>query len=103
MLMSFVQNNSILALNMMIGMSYMPGLGLGRLKQGPHEFTFTFDHDIPYGLGYTPIEDDARHMTRLRRDRVRTRLSGFHLIIPSAHIPFSRLTTSLEDQSIHPT
>ena len=31
---------------------------------------------MPYGLGYTPSEDDARHMEMLRRDRVRARLSG---------------------------
>ena len=37
---------------------------------------FTIDHDIPCGLGYTPFEEDARHMARLRRDRVRAHLSG---------------------------
>ena len=31
---------------------------------------------MPYGLGYTPSEDDARHMEMLRRDKVRARLSG---------------------------
>ena len=58
----------------------MPGLGLGRRQQGPREFTFIVDHDIPYGLGYTPIEDDTRHMVRLLRDRVMARLSrvSFH-------------------------
>ena len=74
--MSFDQHNSTLVLSMMRGMSYMPGLGLGRRQQGPHEFAFTIDHDIPYGLGYTPSEDDARHMAMLRRDRVRAPLSG---------------------------
>ena len=54
----------------------MPGLGLGCRQQGPRDFAFTIDHDIPYGLGYTPSEDDARHMAMLRRDRVRARLSG---------------------------
>ncbi|KAL6341350.1 hypothetical protein AAG906_032468 [Vitis piasezkii] len=33
------------------------------------ETWYLFDHDIPYGLGYTPSEEDARHMARLRRDR----------------------------------
>ena len=32
----------------------MLGLRLGHRQQGLHEFTFTVDHDIPYGLGYTP-------------------------------------------------
>ena len=74
--MSFDQHSSTLVLIMMKGMSYMPGLGLGRRQQGPREFSFTIDHDIPYGLGYTPSKDDARHMAMLRRDRVKARLSG---------------------------
>ena len=49
--MSFDQHSSTLVLKMMRGMSYMPGLGLGRRQQGPHEFTITVDHDISYGLG----------------------------------------------------
>ena len=61
---------------MMRGVSYIPSLGLSRLQWESYEFTFTFDHDIPYGLGYTLTEDDARHMARLCRDRVRARLSG---------------------------
>ena len=73
--MSFYQHNSTLVLSMMKGMSYMPGLGLGRRQQGPREFTIIVDHDMIYGLGYTPSEDDARHMAMLRRDRVRARLS----------------------------
>ena len=31
---------------------------------------------MPYGLGYTPSEDDARRMAMLPRDRVRARLFG---------------------------
>ena len=61
---------------MMRGMSYIPCLGLGHRQQGSREFTFTVDHDIPYGLGYTPTEDDARHMARLCWDKVRAHLSG---------------------------
>ena len=57
--MSFYQHSSTLVLSMMRGMSYMLGLGLGRRQQGSCEFSFTIDHDIPYGLGYTPSEDDA--------------------------------------------
>ena len=73
--MSFDQHSSTLLLSMMRGISYMPGLGLGRCQQGPREFTITVDHDMPYGLGYTPSKDDARHMAMLRQDRVRARLS----------------------------
>ncbi|RVX11207.1 hypothetical protein CK203_019592 [Vitis vinifera] len=61
--MSFDQHSSTLVLNMMRGMSYLPGMGLGRRQQGPHEFTFTVDHDTPYGLGYIPTEADARYMS----------------------------------------
>ena len=57
--MSFDHHNSTLVLSMMKGMSYMPGLGLGCHQQGSREFAFTIDHDKPYGLGYTPSEDDA--------------------------------------------
>ena len=74
--MSFDQYSSTLVLNMMRGMSYMPDLGLGRRQHGPREFTFTVDHDIPYGLGYTPMEEDARYMAQPRKDRVRARLFG---------------------------
>ena len=75
-LMSFDQHNNTLVLNMMKGMSYMSGLGLGHRQKGQREFAFTIDHDIPYGLGYTPFEGDARHMGILHRDMVRARLSG---------------------------
>ncbi|RVW20493.1 hypothetical protein CK203_115056 [Vitis vinifera] len=37
-------------------------LGIGSPLAGPREFAFTVDHDIPYGLGYTPSKEDARHM-----------------------------------------
>ena len=74
--MSFDQHNITLVLSMMKGMSYMLGLGLDRRQQGPREFAFTINHDIPYGLVYTPFKDDASHMAWLRRDRVRDRLSG---------------------------
>ena len=67
-LMSFDKYSSTLVLSMMRGMSYMPGLGLGHRQQGSHEFTITVDHDIPYGLGYIPTADDARHMVQLRRE-----------------------------------
>ena len=57
--MSFDQYSSTMILSMMRGMSYMPGLGLGRRQQGSCKFVFTIDHDVPYGLGYTPSEEDA--------------------------------------------
>ena len=61
--MSFDQHSSTLVLSMMRGMSYLPGKGLGRRQQAPHEFTFTVNHDTPYGLGYNPTEADACYMS----------------------------------------
>ena len=72
--MSFDQHNNTLVLSMMRGTSYMPSWGW--VAATPREFTFTVDHDIPYGLGYTPTEDDACHMARLHRDKVRAHMSG---------------------------
>ena len=80
--MSFDQHSNTLVLSMMKGMSYMPGLGLGRRQQRPREFAFTIDHDIPYGLGYTPSEGDARHMVMLRRDKARAHLFGYPFDYP---------------------
>ena len=51
--MSFDQHSSTLVLSMLRGMSYMPGLGLGRHQQGLREFTITVDHDMRYGLGHS--------------------------------------------------
>ena len=87
--MSFDQHSSTLVLNMMRGMSYMPGLGLGRRQQGPREFTITVDHDISYRLGYIPTADDARHMARLRRERVRARMSGIPFRLSPSPVHFS--------------
>ncbi|RVX11380.1 hypothetical protein CK203_019586 [Vitis vinifera] len=80
--MSFDQHSNTLVLNMMRGMSYLLGMGLGHRQQGPHEFTFAVDHDTPYGLGYIPIEADASYMARLRRDRVRARMTGIPFDYP---------------------
>ena len=74
--MLFDQYNNTLVLSMMRGMSYLSSLGLGHRQQGLHEFAFTINHDMPYSLSYTPTEEDARHMARLRMDRVRAHLSS---------------------------
>ena len=90
--MSFDQYNNTLVLSMMRGMSYMPGLGLGHRQQGPREFDFTVDHDIPYGLGYTPSKENARPMARPHRDKVRACLFG----VPFDY-PFRPYTFQLVD------
>ena len=56
---SFDQYSSTVVLSMMRGMSYMLGMALGHRQQGPHKFAFVIDHETPYVLGYTSIEDDA--------------------------------------------
>ena len=86
--MPFDQHNSTLVLSMMRGMFYMLGLRLGRRQEGQREFTFTIDHDIPYGLGYTHIEDDAHHMVQLCQDRVRACLFGVPFDYPPCPYTF---------------
>ncbi|RVW67537.1 hypothetical protein CK203_062342 [Vitis vinifera] len=46
-----------------------------RRQQGPSEFIAAIDHDTTFGLGFIPTEADYRHMARLRKERVRARLS----------------------------
>ena len=73
--MSFDQHGSTVVLNMMRGMSYLPGMGLERRQHGPSEFMTIPDHDVPFGLEFVPIEADYRYMARLHRERVRARLT----------------------------
>ncbi|RVW99135.1 hypothetical protein CK203_018962 [Vitis vinifera] len=42
---------------------------------GTSEFIAAIDHDTTFGLGFIPTEADYRHMARLRKERVRARLS----------------------------
>ena len=59
--MSFDQYSSTIVLDMMRGMSFLPGLGLGLRQHGSREFTLVMGHDSPFGLGYIPIKvDDFR-------------------------------------------
>ncbi|RVX14745.1 hypothetical protein CK203_011900 [Vitis vinifera] len=48
--MSFDQHGSTVVLDIMRGMSYLPGMGLGRRQHGPSEFITIPDHDVPFGL-----------------------------------------------------
>nr|CAN75227.1 hypothetical protein VITISV_043867 [Vitis vinifera] len=73
--MSFDQHSSTVVLDMMRGMTFLLGMGLGRRQQGPSEFIAAIDHDTTFGLGFIPTEVDYRHMARLRKERVRARLS----------------------------
>ncbi|KAJ9693907.1 hypothetical protein PVL29_009735 [Vitis rotundifolia] len=60
--MSFDQHSSTVVLDMMRGMTFLPGMGLGRRQQGPSEFIAAIDHDTTFGLGFIPTEADYRYM-----------------------------------------
>ncbi|KAL6310559.1 hypothetical protein AAG906_015297 [Vitis piasezkii] len=78
--MSFDQHSSTLVLDMMRGMSFLPGFGLGRRQHGSSEFVTSIDHETPYGLGFTPSEDDVCYMAQLRRDGVRARFLADYFV-----------------------
>ena len=90
--MSFDQHSSTVVLDMMRGMSYIPGMGLGRRQQGPSEFMAFPDHDVPFGLGFIPTEADYRYMARVRRERVKARLTHTPF-----YYPVRPYTMSLDD------
>ena len=56
--MSFDQHSRTMVLDMMRGMSYLPGMGLGQRQLGPNEFMAFLDHDVPFGLGFIPTKVD---------------------------------------------
>ena len=83
--MSFDQHSSPVVLDMMRSMSYMLGMGLGHRQHGCSEFIRVLDHDLPFGLGFVPVEADFRCMAQLCQEKVRSRLH---------HIPFDYLIRS---------
>ena len=90
--MLFDQHGSTVVLDMMISMSYLPDMGLGRRQHGPSEFMAIPDHDVPFGLGFIPTETDYRYMARLFKERVRARLTH-----TSFDYPVRPYTLSLTD------
>ena len=62
MVISFYQHNSIVVLDIMKGMFFLPSMGLGRHQHKPSEFIATIDHDTPFGLGFIPTKFDYRYM-----------------------------------------
>ena len=73
--MSFDQHNSMVVLDIMRSMSYLPGMGLGRRQHRPSEFMAFPDRDVPFGLRFIPTKADYRYMARLCRERVRACLT----------------------------
>ena len=59
----------------MRGMTFLPGMGLGRHQQGPSEFIAAIDHDTKFGLGFIPTEVDYQYMARLHKERMKAWLS----------------------------
>ena len=49
-------------LDMMRSMSYLPDMALGQRQHGPSEFMAIPYHDVPFELGFIPIEADYRYM-----------------------------------------
>ncbi|RVW75308.1 hypothetical protein CK203_055364 [Vitis vinifera] len=46
-----------------------------RRQHGPSELMAIPDHDVPFGLGFIPTKANYRYMARLRKERVRARLT----------------------------
>ena len=68
--MSFYKHNSIIILDMMRSMLYMPGLGIGLRQLGRIEFIIALDHDPPFGLRFVHVEADFQCMAQLHQERV---------------------------------
>ena len=100
MAMSFDHHNSIVVLDMMRGMSYLPGMGLGRHQHGPSEFMAFPDHDIPFGLGFIPTEVNYRYMVRLHKEKVRALLT--HTLFDYPFCPYTLSLTSYFVRALEP-
>ncbi|RVW61970.1 hypothetical protein CK203_065105 [Vitis vinifera] len=69
-------------------------------QQGPSEFIAAIDHDTTFGLGFIPTEADYRHMARLRKERVRARLSHTPFDYPIRPYRMSLADYFVEDQRL---
>ena len=56
--MSFDQHDSTLVFDMMRNVFYLPDMELGRRQHGPSEFMAILNHNVPFRLGFIPIEVD---------------------------------------------
>ncbi|KAL6342230.1 hypothetical protein AAG906_006848 [Vitis piasezkii] len=100
--MSFDQHSSTPILDMMRDMSFIPSFGLRRHQHGSSELVTTIYHDTPFGLGFTPSENDVRYMTRLHRNRVRTRLFGIPFDYPVHPYTFSLADYFVRGSEVQP-
>ncbi|RVW22168.1 Retrovirus-related Pol polyprotein from transposon 17.6 [Vitis vinifera] len=79
-----VTHSSTVVLDMMRGMTFLPGMGLGRRQQGPREFIAAIDHDTTFGLGFIPTEADYRQWrdcTRRGGSETRPRLEEIDSVV----------------------
>ena len=83
-----------MVLDMMRGMYFMSGLGLGQRQHGPMEFVATVYHDTPFRLRFFLTEADYRYMKRLHKERERERA---HLTYTSVNYPIRPYRMSLVD------
>ncbi|WKA04749.1 hypothetical protein VitviT2T_022757 [Vitis vinifera] len=98
--MSFDQHSSMMVLDMMRGMSFMLGMGLGRRQRGPMDFVATVDHDAPFG--FVPTEANYRYMARLSRERVRARLTCTPFDYPIHPYRMSLTDYFVRGSEVHP-
>ena len=62
----------------------------------------TIDHDISFGLGFTPSENDVCYMARLCRDRVRARLFGIPFDYPIRPYTFNFANYFVRGSKVQP-
>ncbi|RVW31076.1 hypothetical protein CK203_093174 [Vitis vinifera] len=73
--MSFDQHSSTVVLDMMRGMTFLPGMGLGRRQQGPSEFIAAIDHDMTFGLRMSLAD------YFVRGSKIRPRVEEVHSVV----------------------
>ena len=100
--MSFDQHSSIVIVDMMRGMSFLPSMGLGLRQQGPSEFIAAIDHDTIFGLGFIPTEYDYRYMVRLCKEKVRVCLSHTPFDYPIRPYRMSMADYFVRESNIQP-
>ena len=98
--MSFDQQISTVVLDMMRSMSYLPGIGLGRRQHGPNEFIAIPDHEVPFGLEFISTKVDYQYVARLRKERVRARLTHTPFDYPICSYTWAWRTTQTHSDGI---
>ncbi|KAL6336202.1 hypothetical protein AAG906_011084 [Vitis piasezkii] len=100
---TFDEHDSTVVLDMMRNMSYLLGMGLGRRQHEPSEFMAILDHDVPFELGFIPIEADYRYMARVHKERSykHNQMGSFRDSTLLRRPSFSVLSTSCNEVDEH--